>query len=508
MWHVDLYNVLFIINNVILVLIGIPFFLQFIYMFLFWLPKKKFPKSDKKGKICVFIPAHNEGDVIFDTVDRLFKLQTYPKELFDVYVVAHNCTDNTAELARKAGATVFEYNDPDKSKHIASYALKHGYEQILKLGIEYDFVIRLDADNHVNDEFFSLMNDAFQAGCQIARPYESALNMTQNYYTKACGLYYTFDSRFSSRVRERLHLDAHVNGPGSMVDFRIIKNIGGYDTTSITEDTEFIFKRMLDGYRCHFVEDAIVYEDLPSTFKDTFARNKRIASGNIRLLGKYSPRMIGKFFCTGNFSFIEQILTYFFNIICVILCTWIPAYYIYNFAYLWAMGYNTDASTAAAGINAMGANNQLILVGIILLVLFLLAGIGQGMLLVALDYKKLGAKRRRELIDGALLFPMFTVVYCITMCLGAFCKPKWTKINRNKKAQTTYLESETSQDGTVLIENEKSSPQVNLEAEQVVEQNILDEILEKNEETEVLEIVSGKSKKSLKKQKKQKQTIV
>ena len=53
MWHVDLYNVLFIINNVILVLIGIPFFLQFIYMFLFWIPKKKFPKSDKKGKICV-----------------------------------------------------------------------------------------------------------------------------------------------------------------------------------------------------------------------------------------------------------------------------------------------------------------------------------------------------------------------------------------------------------------------------------------------------------------------
>ena len=134
MWHVDLYNVLFIINNIILVLIGIPFFLQFIYMFLFWLPKKTFPKSDKKGKICVIIPAHNESDVIFDTVNRLFKLQNYPKELFDVYVVAHNCTDNTASLARKAGATVFEFNDPDKSRHIASYALKHGYEQILAGG--------------------------------------------------------------------------------------------------------------------------------------------------------------------------------------------------------------------------------------------------------------------------------------------------------------------------------------------------------------------------------------
>ncbi len=449
MWEITLYNVLFIINNVILILIGIPFFMQFIFMFLFWLPKKVFPKSEKKNKICVLIPAHNEADVIHDTVKRLFDLQTYPKEMFDVYVVAHNCDDNTAELARKAGANVFELNDPDPKHRIASYALKHGYEQILATGIDYDFSIRLDADNHINDEFFDLMNDAYNAGVEIARPYESALNMTQNKFTKACGLYYTFDSRFSSRVRERLHLDAHVNGPGSMTKFQIIRDIGGYDTTSITEDTEFCFKRMLEGHRAHFVEDAVVYEDLPSTFKDTFSRNKRIASGNIRLLAKYTPKLLWKFCTTLNFSYIEQILTYFFNVICVILCTWIPAYYVYNVVYLWATGIFTDAQAVAVGINASGLYNQLILIGIILLVLFLLAGIGQGVLLVMLDYKKLGATKRRQLMDGAILFPAFTVVYCLTMCLGAFTKPKWNKINRNKEAQTTYTAITSSQDETV-----------------------------------------------------------
>lgn len=287
-WHVQLYNILTNINNVILILIGIPFILQFIYMFLFWLPKKTFPKSEKKHRICVVIPAHNEEDVIYNTVKSLFDRQTYPKELFDVYVVAHNCTDDTAERARAAGAIVLVCDDPDPSHHIVSYALKHAYEHILATGIEYDFSIRLDADNHVNDEFFALMNDAFASGVEIARPYESALNMTQNQFTRACGLYYIFDSRFSSRVRERLHLDAHVNGPGSLTDMKIIKKIGGYDTTSITEDTEFNFKRMLEGHRCHFVEDAVVYEDLPSSFKDTMNRNKRIAAGNVRLLGKYS----------------------------------------------------------------------------------------------------------------------------------------------------------------------------------------------------------------------------
>ena len=454
MWHVDLYNALFIANNIILTIIGIPFILQFIYMFLCWLPKKKYPKSDKKHKICIIIPAHNEEDVIYDTVKRVFDKQTYPKDMFDVYVVAHNCTDKTAERAREAGAIVFEHSDPDPAKARAAYAMKHGYEQILATGIEYDFSIRLDADNHINDEFLSLMNDAYAAGVKIARPYESALNMTQNEFTKACGLYYTFDSRVSSRVRERLHIDAHVNGPGAMTAFEIIKKISGYDTTSITEDTEFNFKRMLDGYKAHFVEDAVVYEDLPSTFKDTYSRNKRIAAGNIRLLGKYTPLFLWKTISKFNFSFLEQLLTYFFNIICVLFCTWIPAYYVYNVAYLWANGLFTDAQAAAAGINAAGLYNQLILIGLILLFLFIVAGIGQGMLLVLLDYKKLGAKRRRDLISGALLFPMFTVVYSVTMALGAFSKPKWDKVKRNKEQQNAIIMSADTTEAVADVDSE------------------------------------------------------
>ena len=77
--------------------------------------------------------------------------------------------------------------------------------------------------------------------------------------------------------------------------------------------------------------------------------------------------------------------------------------------------------------------NTLIIMGIALGVLFMFCGIFQGVLLVLLDYKKMGAKRRRDLLDGAFLFPAFTVVYCLTICLGMFSKPKWGKVSRNKQ---------------------------------------------------------------------------
>ncbi len=409
------------INTVILIAIGVPFFLQLVYMLLFWLPKKTFPKSDKINRVAIMIPAHNEADVIYDTVRLLFEKQTYPKDMFDVYVVADNCTDNTAELAKKAGAKVYIHTDNDPKHHMVGYALEYAFKLLIEENIDYAYVIRLDADNHVNDEFISLMNDAYNSGAKIARPYESALNMTQNGYTKACGLYYTFDSRCSSRVRERLHLDAHVNGPGSLTDFEILKRINGYDTTTMCEDTEFNFKRMFEGIRCHFVEDAVVYEDLPSTLKDTLARNKRLGAGNIRLLFKYTPKLLFYSIKNFNFSFIENWLTYLFIPICPICCIWLPGFYI--FAYIYKM----------STMDWTWVKNTTILICLMVGILFVFCGILQAVIMVLSDYKKMGAKNRRELISGIILFPIFSIVYVITITIGIFSKPKWTKVNRNTK---------------------------------------------------------------------------
>lgn len=432
MRHETLYNILNTINNVVLNIIGIPFLMQIVYMLFGWIKKKKFKKTEKKNRVCFLIPAHNEEDVIFRTVKNVIEKQNYPKELLDVFVVAHNCTDKTAENARKAGAIVFEYSDPDPKTHILAYAIKYGFDAILKYDKKYDFLIRLDADNLINDNFTLYMNDAFNAGVQLARPYESALNITQNLYTKASGLYYAYDSRFGSRVRERFHLAAHVNGPGSMFSMSIVEKYG-YDAVGLSDDSEYYSNRMFNKIYGHFVEDAIVYEDLPSTMKDTFARNKRIGYGVSRLFFTHGFRLLGHFFTTFNFSFIEVFLQFLFCVICAILCTWIPLFYIYNIVYL-ALCANgviyTTLQTSAYYANVL--NTTIIVIVAALAILFAFAGILQAFFLVVSDYKKLGAKRKRDLLSGIFIYPCFVVVYVATLCIGIFSKPSWDKVHRNK----------------------------------------------------------------------------
>ena len=79
--------------------------------------------EEKNHKFMAILPAHNEENVIVNLIDSLNK-QDYPKELLDIYVIADNCTDNTAKLAREAGAIVVERHEDDPAKKTKGAALQ------------------------------------------------------------------------------------------------------------------------------------------------------------------------------------------------------------------------------------------------------------------------------------------------------------------------------------------------------------------------------------------------
>ena len=434
MWYEILYRILSIINYAVLIVVAIPLLLVVFEIIVALITKKKkYPKSAKKAKIAYLIPAYNEADVIYDTVKDALDNQDYPKELFDVFVIANNCTDDTADLARKAGAKVLVLDDPDPNHHKALYPIKYGIDYILKNLPDVELVIHLDADNHMNKEFSSLMNDAYQAGADFSRPYEGAINAPQNFYTKACALFYAIDSRFLARAREKLHLAAHINGSGAMMSRKLLLETGGYDCVSISDDTEFCFNRILENRKGHFVEEAVVFEDLPSTRRDTVNRNKRIMEGNKGLLKSKLVKMFPMFFKTGNFSFIETILTYIWLFISTIVFTWLPLYYIYFFIF---SGFAKEGAFELSLFtkeyyNIMFWVSVWVAVGLFG-VAILLFGVVASLVIALQDYKKYGATKRRELIDLCFLFLFYMILYAFTLAFSGTSKNKsWEKVKRN-----------------------------------------------------------------------------
>jgi len=127
-------------------------------------PPIRRPKSAARyARFAIAIPAHDEESVIADTVTRLLR-QDYPRSLFEIFVVADNCSDRTAEIARSQGALCYERKTDQRVGKGA--ALSWLFERIFHNGT-YEAIVVFDADTHVQEDFLKTMNERLQGGAQV-----------------------------------------------------------------------------------------------------------------------------------------------------------------------------------------------------------------------------------------------------------------------------------------------------------------------------------------------------
>ena len=116
-------NVYYIIGNIMTIM----FFYKKIYYIIGFFFTRKFKPAKKKHKYAILIAARNEKYVIGNLLDSINK-QDYDMSLITTFVVADNCTDNTAEIARKHGAICYErFDDKHRTK---GYALEFLLDRI------------------------------------------------------------------------------------------------------------------------------------------------------------------------------------------------------------------------------------------------------------------------------------------------------------------------------------------------------------------------------------------
>lgn len=411
-------QILYYINQVFIILFSAAFTLQLIYVLLFFLKPKKYKPATKQHRFGIIIPARNESAVIGDTIKNLFS-QNYPRELYDIFVVADNCTDNTAEIAREAGAIVFERFDDDPNHKRASYALKFGFQKILKDYDNYDAFIKFDADNFAHPDYFSKMNDAFESGVEIARPYSNSKNLTANMSSKISGLYYIRNSRFSCSARSALGTSQMLTGAGLMVSANIIRDIDGWDAMSISDDTQFAMKRILEGKKTHYVSEAICYEDQPESIKDTFNRNKRFGKGINKIFFNEGLRSFFKFFVTFRYAYLDMFLELLFVPMSLVACIWFPLYYGYDIIF------NLVQNNIPYVLTVLKT------LGKVLLFAFYLPFVIQGLLCVVLEHKRMLINSPKEILPAVFVFPFYMIIYCISIAFGILSKPKWKAITRS-----------------------------------------------------------------------------
>lgn len=252
---------------------------------------KDYADHDPQSRFLVLVPAHNEERVIGDIISNLQKMD-YPKELYDFYIIADNCTDNTAQVARDMGAQVIvhekETPDAPTGKPIA---LKMALETIGHYDEKYDMLMIFDADNLVDTNMFREVNSQFidKGRPDLIQCYLDSKNkdgvVAWFYYTS-----YTMTNRFFQLAKHRLGLNCTVGGTGYAITTSYLHERGGWTTCSLTEDMEIQVAATLEGRRILWNHNTRVYDEKPTSFKASVRQKIRWAQGHwfvaIRNTGK------------------------------------------------------------------------------------------------------------------------------------------------------------------------------------------------------------------------------
>lgn len=272
----------------IIVLLWFGYWL-FISFFGFGKAKENIQHEPMK-RFIMLIAANNEENVIGDILDNL-KLQNYPKDLYDVCVIADNCNDKTADIGREKGAMVLEhYYLPGEPKG-KPYAIKYALENI-DLN-KYDGVCIFDADNLVTVNYLQEMNNHLCEGHRLIQCNLDTKNPRDNFITLSYATSYYMMNRFWQLAKSRLGLGNAIGGTGFCVESGLFKEIG-WTAQSLTEDLEFTMQALLKGIKTHWCHYARVLDEKPTEFKASCVQRLRWARGHWDVCFKYSGKLIKK----------------------------------------------------------------------------------------------------------------------------------------------------------------------------------------------------------------------
>lgn len=211
----------------------------------------------------ILIPAHNEVPVLGALLDSLAALD-YPSDHYTTYVVADNCTDATAELAR-ARRDVSVYERFDQEKRGKGFALSWMWQQLKNDQLIYDAYIVLDADSVVDPAFLQAMNWGLARGAQALQAHNNVLNITDAPSTALRWLALTLMNHVRPLGRNGLRCSSTLTGNGMCLSRSLLDRYP-WQAFSLSEDYQYYLGLVQHGERVMYVPEAIVRSEMPVTF--------------------------------------------------------------------------------------------------------------------------------------------------------------------------------------------------------------------------------------------------
>ncbi len=412
------------LNWIISIVFTLCYAYQFFYIFVGLLKKPKTYSALENHRYAVVISARNESSVIGQLIQSI-KAQNYPAELVDVFVIADNCTDDTAEVARNAGALVYERSNTDQVGK--GYALDWMFKIIDTEYADknYEAFMIFDADNLLDQNYIAEMNKVFDRGYRIITSYRNSKNFGSNWISSGYSLWFLREAKFLNNSRMHLNTSCAISGTGFLVSADVIRRNGGWIHHLLTEDIEFTVDSVIHGEIIGYCENAILYDEQPTKFSQSYTQRLRWAKGFYQVFANYGGQLF-KGALHGSFSCFDMLMT----IMPAMLLTLISIFV------------NLIAIPLGIATNSPETTTLLLTLlqtfGNFYGLFFIL-----GTITTITEWKQIHCNNRKR-IWNLFTFPLFMLSYVPIAVIALFKKVEWKPINHSVSATLEDVRGEAN----------------------------------------------------------------
>ncbi len=418
-----MYGFIYYFCQIVTLFFCLMYFHQTIYIIAGTFKHFKFKGTNYKNhSYGIVISARNESKVIGNLISSI-KSSDYPQELLKIFVIADNCTDNTAQICRDMGSIVFERFN--KEKVGKGYALNYLFTKLHSESEYADLVpeayIILDADNVIKPDFISEMNKAYDSGYEMATSYRNSKNIGKNWITAGYGYWFMHEARHLNNSRMLLNSSCAISGTGFMISSKVVKEYDNWNFFMLTEDIQCSTEYALSGRKVAYVSTAELYDEQPETFRQAWRQRERWAKGFYQVFGKNGSKLAKSAF--KNFACWDILTTIFpALIITMLLVITLPICSIISLC----MG---EFYTAWFAIESLLW--AFISLGILMIII--------GATIVITEWNKIKTSNWKKILYIFTL-PIFMFTYVPIAISALFKKVEWKPINHTANVSIEELE--------------------------------------------------------------------
>ena len=244
------------------------------------LQKQALPSTNPM-RFAIVVPAHNEATIIDRLLDSIVNLD-YPKDMFDLLVIADNCTDETESIVAARGFQC--YPRQDQVNLGKPHALNWFFQQI-DLS-RYDAVTIIDADTELDSLYLKALSVKFLQGAEVVQGYFGIMNPDDSWLTRLMVIpgVLKFGTRYF--IKDKLGISCPLMGNGMGFAIHIIQRYG-WNAFSVTENWEYYVMLSLQGHVVRYDFNAVIFSHAVTALSHGETQRKRWFKGRLSILKSY-----------------------------------------------------------------------------------------------------------------------------------------------------------------------------------------------------------------------------